>query len=304
MNDAVRRRGLVAVAGCVLVGTFAAFGPVMSADTVDRGPSHWVVAVVGAVIGGAAAWLAWPRLRRLPALGDRDRAVVVALAASIGGLTAATVASGLAHDAVTSEPAIIVEEPDASGPSQRAVGLPSDREGQRWNDLGGIEGAIALMIGLAMLVAAAVFFGRQSELRAVPASPALLRSHLALPDTEDDPEPDELVAALERTRAALLADDAPRTVVRRAYQQLLAELDAIGLARRNYEAPVEYVTRCLEDRDLPEAPLRSLTSVFELARFSDHDIDHSHVELAERSLREATTVLGANPRPGRRRAKV
>lgn len=299
MRDAVRRRGPAVVAGCVLVGMLAAFGPVLSDDTVDTGRSHWIAAGIGALAAACGAWLAWPRLRRVPELEEWGRLVVVAIAASIGALTFAAVATDIAAEDAPAEVTPIERETEPSAGGGGARAPLSDGEGRRWSDLGGIEETIALGIGLVMLVAAAIFFGRQSELRPVPASPTLLRSELALDDPGDAPSDDDLAAALDRTRVALLTDDEPRAAIRRAYRQLLDELEAIGLPRRAYEAPVEYLTRCLGDRELPERPLRALTSVFELARFSDHRLDRADVDLAERCLADATTAL-TSPSPDRR----
>jgi hypothetical protein len=48
-----------------------------------------------------------------------------------------------------------------------------------------------------------------------------------------------------------------------------------GIPRRPSETPLEYIDGALRTLAIPAAPARSLTDLFEIARFSDRPIDVS-----------------------------
>ncbi len=64
----------------------------------------------------------------------------------------------------------------------------------------------------------------------------------------------------------------PRRAVIAAYARMERVLRSYGLPRRDYEAPREYLARVLGDLHVREDAVGSLTDLFELARFSRHDI--------------------------------
>lgn len=276
---------------CLAVGFVAATGPVRSIGTLQLGPERWYAAAIGAVVAAGVGLLAWSRLRRLRACRHAGRLVVVAALAMLGA-TAAAATTTATSDRATTVDVSGEAGTDTGGASAPAVGAPADGLGQRWQDLGGVQGAVVLLAGLALLVAGIVFFGRQSELRAVPATPTFLRSDLDLADGGDEATDDELADALARVSLRWSVDDAePRRAVIAAYEHLLDELADAGLPRRHYEAPLEYVTRCLAARPLPREPVTTLVDTFALARFSEHPIDAEHATVARRSLDEIAAAL-------------
>ena len=64
----------------------------------------------------------------------------------------------------------------------------------------------------------------------------------------------------------------PREVVIGAYARMERALRAAGLPRRPSEAPLEYLARSLMRLQVSRPAITRLTALFELARFSDHDI--------------------------------
>jgi len=52
-------------------------------------------------------------------------------------------------------------------------------------------------------------------------------------------------------------------------------LAAHGWARRPSRAPFEYVEEALQELSVPPAPARTLTQLYEIAKFSRHRVDTS-----------------------------
>jgi hypothetical protein len=80
----------------------------------------------------------------------------------------------------------------------------------------------------------------------------------------------------------------PRTAVLRAYARMEGVLGAHGLARRDSEAPREYLTRSLAEIAGAGPDVERLTGRFEEARYSTHRID----EAARDDARQALQSLG------------
>lgn len=76
----------------------------------------------------------------------------------------------------------------------------------------------------------------------------------------------------------------PRRAVIAAYARMERVLRLYGLPRRDYEAPREYLVRILGGLHVREEAIGSLTDLFELARFSQHDIGPRMKEEAISSL--------------------
>jgi uncharacterized protein DUF4129 len=104
------------------------------------------------------------------------------------------------------------------------------------------------------------------------------------------PQPDriaeELAVALDRTIADLLAEPDPRKAVIAAYAQMERALARARLPRRPAEAPREYLGRVLPAVGAGAESVERLTSLFERAKFSPHDIDAAMKD-------EAISALGA-----------
>ena len=99
--------------------------------------------------------------------------------------------------------------------------------------------------------------------------------------TRPSEEPEEIVG----TRAPVLVVDAidtvlaeleestePRDMVIGAYARMERALQAAGLPRHPSEAPLEYLARSLRRLQVSRPAVTRLTTLFEIARFSDHHI--------------------------------
>jgi len=84
---------------------------------------------------------------------------------------------------------------------------------------------------------------------------------------------DDLAMAVEATIDDLRGERDPRRAVIAAYAQMERVLASHGIPRREAEAPLEYLSRILGDLHVGEDAVRSLTSLFEYAKFSPHEID-------------------------------
>jgi hypothetical protein len=82
-----------------------------------------------------------------------------------------------------------------------------------------------------------------------------------------------LVDAIEITIDDLRNERDARKAVIAAYAVMEHTLTAHGLPRDRAEAPLEYLGRILRALDVREAAVATLTSLFEYAKFSRHDVD-------------------------------
>jgi hypothetical protein len=83
---------------------------------------------------------------------------------------------------------------------------------------------------------------------------------------------EELAEALDETLDDLRAETDPRRAVIAAYARMERVLAAHGIPRRRFEAPHEYLARVLGDLTQRSRAAERLTSLFERARFSRHEI--------------------------------
>jgi hypothetical protein len=84
---------------------------------------------------------------------------------------------------------------------------------------------------------------------------------------------DELAQTVEMTIDELRGERDPRRAVVASYAAMERTLAARGLARRRSETPLEYLGRVLRELSVRESAVRSLTQLFEYAKFSAHEID-------------------------------
>ena len=82
-----------------------------------------------------------------------------------------------------------------------------------------------------------------------------------------------LEAALDDSLDDLRAEPDPRRAVIAAYARLELVLAAHDVPRRASEAPGEYLRRVLAALDVSPAAVSRLTSLFQTAKFSHHDVD-------------------------------
>jgi hypothetical protein len=125
---------------------------------------------------------------------------------------------------------------------------------------------------------------------------ALVAALLALRRGRTVGEPEEASAARAAVDAAIGALDTatdPRSAVIAAYAAMERTLGAHGVTRSGSEAPREYLRRVLAQASQTEREARTLTGLFEEARFSAHPIPERTRELALAALSSLRARLGA-----------
>ena len=107
-------------------------------------------------------------------------------------------------------------------------------------------------------------------------------------------DPAEAVAQiLEETLDDLYNERDPRRAVIAAYARMERALAAYGLARRQSEAPLEYLERALEELHASASSASRLTRLFEWARFSHHPVEPGMKEEAIEALEAVRAELSA-----------
>ena len=283
---------LVAVAGGL--GLVAATGDVgrrevTSADFGTRLSAGMAGMLIGAIVVLGAVVVA---RRWRVSVGPSTLVLMVAAGAVVGGAGAVDLTNidRSAATTVADEPATTEgqQSPPSPGALPRATdeterGLPFDVD---------VEGTAILLIALGLLIAAIVFFGRRTELRAVGREGVYLASDLATLEPIGDDVPDRRVGeALEASLDALDASGTPAERIRAAYGTMLHRFEGIGLGRDRSEPPAAYVDRCLRSRALPRDEVERLLRLFELARFSRMVLDEPDVDAARTALRSTIDAL-------------
>jgi hypothetical protein len=95
---------------------------------------------------------------------------------------------------------------------------------------------------------------------------------------------EELARAIGSTIEDLRSERDARRAVIAAYANMERILASHGLARGRPEVPYEYLARVLRVLQVSESSVRSLTELFEYAKFSPHEIDETMKEQAIESL--------------------
>jgi hypothetical protein len=95
---------------------------------------------------------------------------------------------------------------------------------------------------------------------------------------------DELIQMIDTTVEDLLREGDARKAVIASYASMERTLASHGFARIPAEAPLEYLGRILETLEVRPDAVRSLTNLFEYAKFSPHDIDGQMKESAIEAL--------------------
>jgi hypothetical protein len=95
---------------------------------------------------------------------------------------------------------------------------------------------------------------------------------------------EELARAIGTTIDDLRSERDARRAVIAAYANMERILGSHGLARSRAEVPYEYLARVLRVLQVGESSVRSLTELFEYAKFSPHEIDETMKEHAIESL--------------------
>jgi Domain of unknown function (DUF4129) len=102
--------------------------------------------------------------------------------------------------------------------------------------------------------------------------------------TESEGVEEELARAIGSTIDDLRGERDARRAVIAAYANMERILASHGLARGAAEVPYEYLVRVLHVLQVRESAVRSLTELFEYAKFSEHEIDPAMKERAIESL--------------------
>jgi hypothetical protein len=84
---------------------------------------------------------------------------------------------------------------------------------------------------------------------------------------------DTLSGVVDETLDDLHAEPDARRAIIVAYARMEAGLERSGVARQHSEAPLEYLARVLIELEVTAGPVRSLTELFEWAKFSHHEIE-------------------------------
>jgi phage tail sheath protein FI len=100
----------------------------------------------------------------------------------------------------------------------------------------------------------------------------------------DSAEPDTVRTAVRAAIGALDTNDDPRHGVIAAYVAMEGTFAVNGLARTESEAPREYLERVLGAEGVVDRDARTLTGLFEQARFSPHPISARMRDLARSAL--------------------
>lgn len=104
---------------------------------------------------------------------------------------------------------------------------------------------------------------------------------------------DELADVLDETLEDLRAEQDPRRAVIAAYARMERVLGAHGVPRRRFEAPHEYLGRVLTELTGGGRAARRLTTLFERARFSPHEVDASMKVEAVEAVEDLQSELAA-----------
>jgi hypothetical protein len=105
------------------------------------------------------------------------------------------------------------------------------------------------------------------------------------------PDSSPLVDVLDSSVEDLRTVSDPRQAILAAYARMECALSPRGFGRQRHETALEYLDRLLGRLRLEPAPLQRLTDLFELARFSNHQVTEAMRDDALEALGTITTVL-------------
>jgi len=276
----------LALGGVAVVVAIASRAPVSASTPVDaralQAPTvavFMLIAGIGIVMLSALVMFAWPGRRRNDDLPEHQSpppevhwiwkvlAILVLFALGATLVAAAVIGSKRAQAAPRSGGALV---PGGAAPLSRP---PSNSTGfvvpswLPWTVLGIV--AVAVIAGLVVLWLR----------RPRPAAEA--------------PEPMATRAAVDAAIGALDTEADPRRAVIAAYGAMQRTLGEHGMVRSSTEAPREYLQRVLLASHAGEREARTLTLLFEEARYSTHPIPERLRETALASLRSLRRHLQA-----------
>lgn len=106
---------------------------------------------------------------------------------------------------------------------------------------------------------------------------------------------DRLADLLDDSTDDLRAQPDPRRAILAAYARMERAMRPSGAGRQRHETAMEYLDRLLARLDLEPGPLRRLTGLFELARFSDHQVTEAMRDRAVAALEAISASLRSPP---------
>jgi hypothetical protein len=130
-------------------------------------------------------------------------------------------------------------------------------------------------VALILLAIGAWWYGRRSRKRA--RGELVREGGLAI----------DFAAAVDESLDDLRAEPDPRRAVIAAYARLERVMASHRLPRRPAEAPLEYLSRMLDDLSVRPEAARRLTNLFERAKFSQHEVG---MEMKEEAISALETV--------------
>lgn len=116
------------------------------------------------------------------------------------------------------------------------------------------------------------------------------------PDDLDQDAGSLLADSLSSALSDLDWSDDPRSVIIKAYHDIQAALAESGMPRLASEAPREYLERVLSTAGVQPDSITRLTTLFELARFSDQDLGPADVAEAQAALESVLADLAVAAR--------
>ncbi|HEY7874277.1 MAG TPA: DUF4129 domain-containing protein [Actinomycetota bacterium] len=123
---------------------------------------------------------------------------------------------------------------------------------------------------------------------------SILRKERGVRGEMFDPETTVILDGVDAGIDDLATIHDPRAAVIACYARLEAALSTAGIARRPSEAPLEFLERVLVERRVVADSAARLTTLFERARFSTHDVDEAMRSQATSALVDARSQLRGN----------
>lgn len=194
----------------------------------------------------------WPERKRWSPL-----MMIITIALLVAIITVLRSSTGLPGDAPTGA--------GAEPPTEMVEVLPPQQSGSYWG--------LLVLVGAVVLVLWGVVAATRSSTESTE-------------DTEAPAPMPAVVAVIDAMLEDLESSRDPREVVIGAYARMEQALTADGLPRCPSEAPLEYLARALGRLRVSGAAVEQLTALFQVARFSDHEIDSG-------MARRAVTALNA-----------
>jgi hypothetical protein len=102
-------------------------------------------------------------------------------------------------------------------------------------------------------------------------------------------------AAVDVSLDALRREPDPRRAVIAAYAAMERALSAAGLGRHRSEAPLEYLRRVLIEHSRAPEEVRTITDLFQVAKFSQHPVDEGMRAGAISALEQIRSATVATP---------